>query len=491
MSTMKIGIEGGFIIAYDGDEHRLLENGILVYEEDKIIHVGKSYSGRVDKKIDARGKMVIPGLVDIHSHISGCPFERAYRGDGSTKELHNSDLYDRAPAVWASQTKHDKEIAIKCSLAEMLRGGITTVVDMGSVDGVGVKESVKLAMASGIRAYLLKGHQSGGWYSKDGHTVSYHNFDGEKWDEDEGFKKLEEAIGFIKECNNSYHGRIRSFLYPEKVDTCSPDLFKETRKIADEHNLLMESHVSQSWVEFTEIMRRYGKTPIKYLKDLGVMRDDFITGHGIFISGHSMTGFPDPWGIDIGILAESGTTVAHCPTPFVRYGIAMESYSKYLGRGVKIGLGTDTSPQDLINEMRTASYLSKIIESEARVATAKQVFDSATIVGADALKRSDLGRLTPGAKADIVLINLRTFNMCPITDPIMIFVRNGNRNDVDTVIVDGKTLVENGRVLGFDERIFNELQKSMDNIVNRIPENDRINRTIDDIIPPSLKKWEE
>ncbi|GAH09404.1 unnamed protein product, partial [marine sediment metagenome] len=126
-----------------GEEHRLLEDGIVVYEEDRIIHVGKSYSGKVDKTLDAKKRLVLPGFVNIHCHISGCPFERAYRGDGSTRELHNSDLYDRAPAVWASQTKHDKELAMRYSLAEMLRGGITTIVDMGAVDGIGVEDSVK------------------------------------------------------------------------------------------------------------------------------------------------------------------------------------------------------------------------------------------------------------------------------------------------------------------------------------------------------------
>ena len=155
---MKIGIEGGMIVAFDGEEHRLLEGGIVVYEEDRIIHVGKSYPGKVDKTIDAKRKLVLPGFVDIHSHIAGCPFERAYRGDGSTRALHNSDLYDRAPATWASQTKHDKSVAMRYSLSEMLRGGITTVVDMGAVDAVGVEDSVKLAAESGIRAYLLKGH---------------------------------------------------------------------------------------------------------------------------------------------------------------------------------------------------------------------------------------------------------------------------------------------------------------------------------------------
>jgi len=487
---MITGIEGGLIVAFDGEEHRLLEDGIIVFEEDKIIHVGKSYSGHLDKKIDAKKRLVIPGFINLHSHISGCPYERGYRGDGSSRPLYNSDLYDRAPAFWASQTRADKQIAMQYSLAELLRGGVTTVVEMGAVDGVGEKEAVDLAGRSGIRAYLLKGHQSGGWYSPDGHGVFYENFDGNKWDEEQGFKELEESKKFIKVYNGSFHDRIKSFLYPEKVDTCSPTLFEETRRVADEHNLLMESHVSQSVVDFKEIMRRHGKTPIEFLADIDVLGNDFIAGHAIIIGGHSKSSYADPWDKDIRLLAETGTTVAHCPRPFARYAIAMESYSKYIRMGVNMGIGTDTFPQDMLREMRLASILSKIVEGEPSVATSMDVFNSATLSGAKALKRPDLGRIAPGAKADLVLIRLDTFNMCPVTDPIRTLVQVATNSDVDRVIVDGKTVVEDGKVKGFDEEeILDELQRSMDKICERIHEYDRIQRMSHDILPPSLKKW--
>ena len=158
---------------------------------------------------------------------------------------------------------------------------------------------------------------------------------------------------------------------------------------------------------------------------------------------------------------------------------------------MNIGLGTDTFPQDLLREMRLASLLSKIKEREPSVATSLDVFNSATLSGAKALKRPDLGRIAPGAKADLALIRLDTFNMCPIRDPLRILIQTATTSDVDMVIVDGITVVEEGKVRGFDEeRIFEELQKSMDSICEKISENDIRNRTIDDILPPSLKIWE-
>ena len=100
---MKIGIEGGIIVAFDGEKNRLLRDGVIVLEEDKIVHIGKSYSGNIDKKIDASKRLVIPGFVNIHSHLATCPFERGYRGDGSSRALYNSDLLDRGPPFWAGR----------------------------------------------------------------------------------------------------------------------------------------------------------------------------------------------------------------------------------------------------------------------------------------------------------------------------------------------------------------------------------------------------
>jgi cytosine/adenosine deaminase-related metal-dependent hydrolase len=142
-------------------------------------------------------------------------------------------------------------------------------------------------------------------------------------------------------------------------------------------------------------------------------------------------------------------------------------------------------------EMRLAAILSKVIEGEASVATSVNIFNSATVNGANALHRPDLGRITPGAKADLALIKLNSFNMCPVKDPIRNLVQLADCSDVDMVIVDGETRVENGKILGFDEdKNFEDLQRSMNKICDRIPENDRINRTIEDLMAPTFKKWE-
>jgi len=134
---MKIGIEGGLIVAFDGSEHRLLEKGIVVFEGDTIVHVGKSYSGSLDKRIDAKKRLVIPGLVNIHSHFASNPYSKSYRGDGTTREVYNSDLFDRGRALSPSITKEDYENSVSFSVARQLKSGVTTVARDGRCRRIG------------------------------------------------------------------------------------------------------------------------------------------------------------------------------------------------------------------------------------------------------------------------------------------------------------------------------------------------------------------
>jgi cytosine/adenosine deaminase-related metal-dependent hydrolase len=169
----------------------------------------------------------------------------------------------------------------------------------------------------------------------------------------------------------------------------------------------------------------------------------------------------------------------------------MESYAKYLRKGINVGLGLDTWPYDMFREMKLAAILSKVVEASPTVATAKDLFNSATLSGARALQRPDLGRIAKGAKADLVVIRLNSFNMCPVTDPIYLLVHAATRDDVDTVIVDGRIIVEEGQVLGVNQKkIFQEIQKRSDALQHRVSTKDRAQRTADEINPPSLEGWQ-
>ena len=148
------------------------------------------------------------------------------------------------------------------------------------------------------------------------------------------------------------------------------------------------------------------------------------------------------------MLAEKGATLGHTPLVWARIGIGLHSYANFKAAGVNIGIGTDAWPMDMIMEMRSAVTTGKLMEGSRTAVTAADVFNASTLGGAKALGRDDLGRLAPGTKADIILVNLRGFHTALVDDPIKSIVYFGNQNDVDTVIVDGKTVVEDGKVPG-------------------------------------------
>jgi len=159
---------------------------------------------------------------------------------------------------------------------------------------------------------------------------------------------------------------------------------------------------------------------------------------------------------------------------------------------VNIGIGTDTYPMDIIREMGLAATISKIVEGEPRVATSRDVFNSVTLGGAKALGREDLGRIAPGCKADIVVVKLNSVNMSPVRDPIRNLVMSGSNGDVTTVMIDGKIVVEDGRVPGIDEeKLAENLQREQERVWGMLPSRDVFGRNVDEITVPSFKEWED
>ena len=196
----------------------------------------------------------------------------------------------------------DEEAAHAClaySMAELLRTGTTTVMEIGAYG----EEAVRQAGRVGMRLYMGLGYRSGRWYTDDGKEVKY------AWDEEAGLRGMERAVRFIEEHDGAQNGRIKGFLSPSQVDTCTEDLLRRSRQAATSMRVPLALHTSQSVNEFLEMTRRHGATPIEWLRDIGFLGPDVILGHAIIVAPGSWTNWA---GDDIGILAETGTNVAHC-----------------------------------------------------------------------------------------------------------------------------------------------------------------------------------
>jgi cytosine/adenosine deaminase-related metal-dependent hydrolase len=285
--------------------------------------------------------------------------------------------------------------------------------------------------------------RSGRWLTRDGRRVEW------EWDEEQGRRGLAQAIEIHKKYDGAHGDLVRCFFSPAQVDTCTPELLQASKRAADERQRPWQLHTSQSVVEFNEMLGRHGRTPVAWLRDLGVLGPSAILGHAIVIGGSSWTNYPSG---DVAIMADAGCSVAHAVWVFARRGVVMESFASYRRAGVNMSLGTDTNPQSVIEAMRWAAVVSKIVERNTEATTAAHVFDAATLGGARALGRDDLGRIAPGAKADLVLWKGASWGMTPLRDPVKNIVYNATAEDVDRVWVDGRLVVDGGRVRAADER---------------------------------------
>ena len=433
-----------WLVAWDGEKQYLIPKGELAYQNDEVLYVGEQYSGAVDIEFDASDKLVAPGFVNLHVHAGELAAARRFSDKGRREPYSLGFLNYAAPQEGQANllSSEDAESAGLATLAELLRYGTTTFVEIGGETGVNPEVLIRLAKGLGIRLYAGKGFRSADYITNEDEQVGY------KARLDQGKSALQDAVEFAERILEQKDPAVGAMLFPLQIDTCEPDLLRETYRHCERLGIFMQIHGAQGLFEYHQIMQQTGLTPIQYLDEAGALGPKTILAHGIFLSGHSW--LPYAAGNDLERLAASGAALAHCPVAFARRGIALESFNKYQQRGVRIAIGTDTFPRDMIQEMRWASYISKMQTRDFAVADAWTVFSAATNVPADILGRPDLGRLAKGTRADFQLIDLNNLRIGSVHDPISALIHAGVGEDISSVVVGGKMRVENGQVLGVD-----------------------------------------
>ncbi len=470
-------IDASHVIAYQDGGHRHLRDGVVVYEGNEIIHVGASFDGAVDETIDAHGQLLTPGLINTHAHLYESPLDKSFVEDMGHRQFYLPGLFEYLPVRSAAMDDDGARACLAYSMAELIRTGTTTVLEIGSHG----EDAVRQAERFGLRLYVGQGYRSGRWFTDDGSSVKY------AWDEAAGERGLDAAIDFIERVDGAQDGRIKGFLSPSQVDTCTEQLLRRSRGAATRLGVPLTLHTSQSVNEFHEMTRRHGRTPIEWLRDIGFLGPDVILGHAIIVAGGSWANFH---GDDIAILAETGASVAHAVWVFARRGIAMESFPRYLARGVTMTLGTDTCPQSMIEAMRWTAVVAKIVDRRTDVATAADVFNAATLGGARALGRDDLGRIVSGAKADLLLWDAESLFMTPLRDPIRNLVYSATSEDLITVIIDGRVVMRDGQIPGIDVgQLTRNLQAAAERTWPRMASGDWAGRGVDELSPPSFPAY--
>ncbi|MEE3345641.1 MAG: amidohydrolase family protein [Chloroflexota bacterium] len=474
--SKKIKIEAKLIVAYQDGEHRILRNGCVVVEGNQISFVGSTFDQLVDEIVDAGERIVTPGFINTHCHMAGSPLDKSFIEDVGSRQFYLSGLPVMLRARGGAMRDEDKEACVDYSIVELIRTGTTTIMEQGGM-GDYVADAAEQA---GLRAYIANMYSSASWITPTGRQVEY------DWNEAAGIEGFRKAVDFVQRVDGRANGRIKGFLGPAQIDNCTEELLRMSSEASKEMQVPVSLHTSQAVFEFQEIARRYGMTPVEWLESIDFLSEWALLGHVIYPAGHSWVNFA---GDDLSILKRHKASVAHATWVFNRRGIAMESFPEYLDAGVNVCLGTDTCPQSMIEAMRWSAVVGKIMSRQTEKSTAADVFNAATLNPAQMLHRDDLGRISAGAKADLLFWDTSSMFMVPMRDPIKNIVYNATADELKDVMIDGEWVMKGREVLNIDERQANDkLQIAGEHVWASV--NPEVASSADELSPQTFPKFE-
>ena len=478
---MKTLIQGSFVVGFNGTEHEIFKDGVVVFDGNRIEFAGKEYAQPVDKRIDATGCLVSPGFIDTHFH-SGINASDYILNDSTKTDFFASNyLAHGGPTREGAHAAHLKDVDVgqRFSLIHVLKSGVTTTFEIGG-PGAEAQRYVDMVDQVGIRCATGPSYKNVSFFHDRQGRLEY------DWDDERGSKGLKAAADFARKYNGACNGRMTAMLFPGHVDSCTPALLKDTKRAAQEIGVGIQIHATINLFEFHTVMQRERCTPIELLHRLGFLGPDVSLSHCIFVAGHSWLAYP--YGDDLKIIADSGASVAYSPLKYLKLGIVMESFDKYRQAGINMGIGTDTFPKDIISDMRYAALASRLAEKSFLAGHPRDVFNAVTLGGAKMLGRDDLGRLQKGATADITIVNLRDIAFGAVRDPIRSLMETAVSRDVRTVIVDGETLVDNGIYLRLnEEELLEKVQAKAEQIWDSVPKWHWTGKSVDEVVPPSFR----
>lgn len=411
METQTILIKNSTIIGED------VRRGSVLIEDDKIVDITRKGSTGADEVIDAEGKVLIPGLVNTHTHLS----MSLMRGLADDLPL-DIWLNDHIWPVEAHLEGEHCYVGALLSALEMIKSGTTTCNDMYFF----MDEVAQAIDESGIRGLLCHGMI-------------------DLFDEDKRKEEYKETLRIIEKCHNTADGRIQVALGPHTPYTCSTELLNWVRETADEKGLKIHIHVSETEKEVEDSLNDRKKRPFEYLEDINFLGPDVIAAHSVWLSG-----------AEIALIKDNNVKISHNPLSNMKLASGISPVSDMLANDVCVSLGTDgvasNNNLDLFQEMKTASLLQKVRNLDPTVLPANKMLEMATINGATALgMEEEIGTIEVGKKADLILVDMKKPHLSPYRNPISHLAYSAEGSDVSTVICDGEVLMRDREVLILDE----------------------------------------
>ncbi|OBZ16460.1 amidohydrolase [Bacillus sp. FJAT-26390] len=411
---MKILIKDVVILSMAGDDQPI--KGDILIEGDKIKQLGKQLFDEADEVIQGQGMVAMPGLINAHQHTPMSLLK------GFSDDLKLMDwLTQKMLPAEAKMTPEDIYWGAKLSMAEMIKSGTTAFADMY----VHMNEIAAAVSEVGMRASLTRG------------LVFL---------EDDGGKRIAEALELIERWNGRADGRITTMLGPHAPYTCPPEPLIDIIKMAEQMSIPVHIHLAETKEEVIKIREKYNQTPTEYLYHLGLFeRARVLLAHSVHLTRR-----------DIGFLRGIRGGVSHNPVSNLKLGCGIAPVIEMINQGIVVGLGTDgagsAATVDMFEEIKAATWLQKLDYGDPTVLSARRTLQMATINGAKLLNIEDqTGTLEIGKKADIILIDMKKPHLQPVHHVESLLAYSVNGADVDTTIVNGKVLMKNRKLLTIDE----------------------------------------
>ncbi|WP_075654229.1 amidohydrolase family protein [Pseudochrobactrum sp. B5] len=465
-----------WVLGHIDGQHRLYKNGEVVIEDGTVLFVGHDFAGEVARRINLGNALISPGLIDLDalSDLDTTILGIDHHPGWAKGRVWPKSYIDSGPYEMYSQ----EELAFQKRFAfgQLLQNGITTAAPIASLFyrewGETVAEFDAAADAAGdlgLRVYLSPAYRSGGMMlAEPGKIVPVFN-------EERGFAGLKDAADYIARQNGRHGDLVRGMLAPDRVETCTADLLKRTQDVARELDCKIRLHMAQGQMEVETVRSLHGTTAPVWLNSLGVLNDRIIAPHATNATDEDLT-----------LYAQNNVSIIHCPLVSARGGSTLKSFSSVKKRGINIAMGTDTTPPDMLMNLLIGLITCRINDGTPESIRCADLFDAATLGGAKALDRDDLGRLQTGAKADIAVFGLDDTFMAPSIDPITTLVTGGSGKVTKAVFVDGRLSMRHGEVAGIDMQAARaQAQAQYDGLIAKYPERSYNNPPVSEIFPPS------
>jgi 5-methylthioadenosine/S-adenosylhomocysteine deaminase len=414
-------VRGGTLVTMDAGK-RVLADGALAIDKGRIValapapQIAGAYRGR--ETLEAGGGIVMPGLINTHSHAAMVLFR------GIADDLRLMEWLQRYifPAEARNVTADFVRAGTRLAAAEMIKSGTTTFVDMYYFED----QVAEVAKQAGIR--VVAGTTFIDFPAPDNKT-------------------RDEAVACAERFLKKWAGDplVTAAVAPHSTYLCSPDTLKIAKAVADKYGAPILIHLSESEDEQKQVLERYGKTSTEHLRDLGFLRKGVVGAHGVWLSGS-----------DREILRKADVGIAHCPESNMKIAVGAAPVREMLAEGMRLGLGTDGAASnndlDMFEEMLAAALLAKHASHDPTSAPAPAVLEMATLGGARALGMEDqLGSLEPGKRADLIVVGLEAPRLHPLYDPVSHLVYAAKGADVRHSVIEGRVVMRDRKLVTLDE----------------------------------------